>query len=253
MTKRWFDWDPRVTRKDGKPAITGTKSVYVTSLIPVVLIKDTPGLGNKGEIRHVKRGFARNVLIPEGAAVYGTVWENIDSFADPLKLTENLREGEATAKSSTAPFHWINAVRLEFLRDTAVNQQRGGSSELTEVVTVSDILNSLSSLENVDLLPSHLTLPEEGITTVGCHCVTVELNLVTGTHRYSISVDVKDRAEVAAAERREAELREAMKLKRPDFVLGTSRFSEAGAGHNLTDTNTDYEESGDADDSDDEN
>jgi hypothetical protein len=33
------------------------------------------------QIVQVKRGFARNFLIPQGKAVYGTTWENIDRYA----------------------------------------------------------------------------------------------------------------------------------------------------------------------------
>ena len=250
ILKRWFDWDPRVTRKDGKPAITGTKSVYVSALIPVVLTKDIPGLGSKGEILNVKRGFARNVLVPEGSAVYGTLWENIDAFADPLKLKAKKFEDESKLNIKIAPFDWINSVRLEFLRETEPVTGKNSTGKLTESVTVGDILNALSSLEQTDLLPSQITFPKDGITSVGLHTIPVQLALGNGTYSYLLKVDVKDRAEVIAAEKREAELREAMKLKRPDFVLGSSRFS--------TDTSedyTDYDESDseDAHSSDDEN
>lgn len=243
ITKRWFDWDPRVGKKGGKPAITGSKSLYVSSLIPIILIKDTPGLGSKGEICEVRRGFARNFLVPEGFAVYGTTWENVDSFADQRILSETTLEGETTAKRTTAPFQWINSVSLEFLRETLHDQRNHARCEVTEPVTIADLLISLSSLENVDLLPSHLILPEEGITTVGTHWVPVKLTVGYSAYSYSLRVDVKDKAEVVASERRETELREAMKLKRPDFVLGTSRFSEAGIGSNLSDKNVDDEHS----------
>jgi len=241
VTKRWFDWDPRVGRKEGKPAITGTQSVYVSAMIPVVLVRDIPGLGSKGEIIQVKRGFARNVLVPEGSAIYGTLWENIDTFADPRLLKEQKLEDRYESSVKVVPLNWINNLRLEFLRETTIDQGKGGAGILTEPVTMSDILNSLSSIHNVDFLPSHLSLPTTGIDRVGLHEIPVHLTLANSTHTYSIRVDVKDKAEVVAAERREAELREAMKLKRPDFVLGSSRFNEDVVSTDQTDETTDYD------------
>jgi hypothetical protein len=88
-----------------------------------------------------------------------------------------------------------------------------------------EVLEALSVQEHIDILPSQLEFPEEGIHSVGRQTVPLSLNLTVGNSNYKIKVDIKDKAEVAAAERREAELREAMKVKRPEFVLGTSRLS----------------------------
>lgn len=222
VSRRWFDWDPRVTKRDGKPAITGSKHVYVAAEIPVVLVKDVAGLGNKGSVVSVKRGYARNVLIPNGDAVYGTVWENIDAFSDPDAAKKEKINNRSKSVQQAVPFDWLSEVRLEFLRDTLPSN----TSKLVEPVTVWQVLEALSVQEHIDILPSQLEFPEGGIDSVGIQTVPLSLNLTVGTMNYKIKVDVKDKAEVAAAERREAELREAMKVKRPEFVLGTSRFSD---------------------------
>jgi large subunit ribosomal protein L9 len=233
--RRWFDWDPKVTRKDGKPAITGTKAAYVASKIPVVLTRDIDGLGNKGSIIEVKRGFARNVLVPNGDAVYGTLWENIDTYADPQESLKQQVEKENMATRQVVPFEWLNGVRLEFQRDT----QENAPSKLRSAITIREVLSVLSAQEQVDFLPSQLDFPESGILSVGRHTLPITLHLSVGTFTYTIRLDVKDKAEVAAAERREAELREAMKMKRPEFVLGSSRLS----GRNVM--ASDFGESGD--------
>ncbi len=241
---RTFEWDPRLSRKDGKPAITGTKSAFVASHIPVVLIEDVSGLGRKGEIVEVKRGFARNKLVPEGLAVYGTLWENIDAFADPELSTGKVAEKEKSKTTLIVPFNWINSVRLNFVCDTASST----TGKLIKPLLVGDLLVALSSHEHIDFLPSQLTLPGDGITTVGCHEVSVRLELTNGTFTYCMKVDVKDKAELAAAERREAELREAMKLKRPDFVLGSSRFSETAGKLDQVDSEADFSSGEESDD-----
>ena len=221
--QRNFQWDPRISRKDGKPAVTGTKSAFVASYIPVVLTTDVSGLGRKGEIVEVKRGFARNKLVPEGLAVYGTLWENIDAFADPELSTGKVAEQERTKTTAIVPFNWINSLRLNFISETVTPS----TGKLTKPLSISDLLIALSAQEHVDFLPSQLTFPEDGIAVVGLYEVPVTLELTNGKFTYCIKVEVKDKAELAAAEKREAELREAMKLKRPDFILGTSRFSDS--------------------------
>ena len=40
--------------------------------VAIVLLKDLPGRGSAGDIVEVKRGFARNLLIPRKVAVYAT-------------------------------------------------------------------------------------------------------------------------------------------------------------------------------------
>lgn len=242
--QRCFQWDPRLSRKDGKPAITGTKSVFVSSNIPVVLTTDVSGLGRKGEIVEVKRGFARNKLIPEGLAVYGTLWENIDAFADPELFTEKVSEKEKTKTTAIVPFNWINSLRLNFISETVPFP----AGKLINPLSISDILIALSAQEQVDFLPSQLKFPSDGITTVGCHEVPVTLELTNSTFTYCFKVEVKDKAELAAAEKREAELREAMKLKRPDFILGSSRFSDATDKFDQGDSEDDFSSGEESDD-----
>ena len=218
--RRWFDWDPRLTRRNGKPAITGTKAAYVASEIPVVLLRDVDNLGPKGAIVTVKRGYARNILVPSGIAVYGTLWENIDAFADAdvVKKQQVAHEAASTVKER-APFDWLNSVRIEFQRETRDNR-------LEDPVTLEEILEQISDQESVDFLPSQiLNFPSSGITTVGRHDLHVVLNLTIGNFTYIAKVEVKDKAEVLAAERRETELKEAMKIKRPTFALGEKKIS----------------------------
>lgn len=236
-SRRWFDWDPSVTRKDGKPAITGSRAAYVARDIPVVLLRDVAGLGTKGSIVEVRRGYARNVLIPQGSAVYGTLWENIDAYADPDVIRRKSMEESVADKKSQVPFDWLNDIKLNFIRTV------DPSGKLDEPISVSEILQAVSAQEQVDLLPSQLTVPGDSITTVGRHDVTLNIQWTLGSHSYSFKVDVKDKEEVASAERREAELREAMKLKRPDFVLGSHKSSpnaNDAEGDSDTDSDDDF-------------
>lgn len=61
------------------------------------------------QIVNVKRGYARTLLVPSGVAVYGTLWENIDRFADPAVISREAEIAQQSAKAAeTHPTDWIN-------------------------------------------------------------------------------------------------------------------------------------------------
>jgi large subunit ribosomal protein L9 len=55
----------------------------------VILLKDTKGLGKRGEVKEVSDGYARNFLIPQGIVIQAT--------PDELKKLEKLK-AESSAK-----------------------------------------------------------------------------------------------------------------------------------------------------------
>lgn len=133
LFQRAFSWDPKYTRLTGKPAITGSKSVFVSRHIPVVLLADVSGIGQVGSIVHVLRGYARTCLVPQGLAVYGTTWENIDAFASnkylpkkpkQIAAKKEIVEDKAHAvaakprigRSKNTTFQWIDDICLKFMR-----------------------------------------------------------------------------------------------------------------------------------------
>lgn len=64
------------------------------STIRVILLEDLPGRGKAGEEVEVKRGFARNYLIPQKKAVYNT-----DKFRAMYQhLIDAAKQAEAAAK-----------------------------------------------------------------------------------------------------------------------------------------------------------
>lgn len=183
----WYDVDAnRRSQSWDKPAVTGTKYVFIRQHVPMVMLQNVRGLGKKGQIVNVKRGYARHQLVPKGLAVFGT-WENIDAYADPALVEDPALKARVASERGRLPFDWVDDVRLEFIRWAREDEL----NTLLEPITVWDILQSLSTDHELDLLPGNLDLPEDGIARVGDHQVPVKIpfrspDMAAG--RYTISV-----------------------------------------------------------------
>ena len=62
----------------------------------VVLVQDVPNVADAGEVKEVKRGHARNYLLPKGFAVPAT--------AEELKRVEALKRADYTGWIAAEPF-----------------------------------------------------------------------------------------------------------------------------------------------------
>lgn len=187
--RSWHDVD--ASRRSGqwdKPAITGTKYIFVRQHVPVVLLRNVKGLGQKGMIIDVKRGYARHQLVPKGLAVFAT-WENIDFYADPELVDDPAVKARVASERGRLPFDWVDDVRLQFTRWAREDDMQ----TLLEPVSVWDVLQELSAYHELDLLPANLDLPEDGIVQVGVHEVPVRISFRSpdaAAGRYNISVEL---------------------------------------------------------------
>eukprot|EP00913_Durusdinium_trenchii_P022294 g20947.t1 len=126
----WFDIDAKRKTHD-KPIVSRTNYQFVKSHVPVVLLESIRGVGVKGQIVHVKRGYARHVLVPKGLALFGT-WENIDEHADPELIADPTIKARVATERGQLPFDWVDDVRLRFVRPAREDQ----AMLLLEPVTV---------------------------------------------------------------------------------------------------------------------
>ena len=196
--RRFFEWNARVTAKEGKPAITGTKHVFVSAKIPVVMLKDVPGLGMKGEIVSVSRGHARHVLVPGKIAVFGTHWEMIDKYADPAVNTGAKVTHATEEQQRKLPFDWINDIEVRLVRPASSD-----GVSLREPVTIWNVLKYLSDHEELDLLPSDLTMPlgfPDGVNRVGTYKLECRLAFKTWMGKYSFPFVIESLEAVEKAE-----------------------------------------------------
>lgn len=97
----------------------------------VILRKDVDNLGHAGQVKEVKPGYARNMLIPRGLALEATS-STIAWFEKGEKRRAVLREkalGEARAKSEK-----LAEVKLSFSRPVGENGKLFGSVGKTDIV-----------------------------------------------------------------------------------------------------------------------
>ena len=131
----------------------------------VILKKDWPKLGKKGELKEVAEGYARNMLFPRGLAEEAT----------PQKLRE-MQHQEAQAQIKNQRLETESRARAAALDQQTVvfNLPAGEGGRLFGSVTSSDIADALQKMGlPVDEKKINLTEP---IKTIGRHEVIVKLH-----------------------------------------------------------------------------
>lgn len=131
----------------------------------IILLSDVPGLGQIGDVRRVKDGYARNYLIPERLAVPATS-ESIKRFE---KQKEKLAAQREKQLSNAQDFSKkIEKVGLVFERPVGEGGRMFGS------VTPLDIVTELAK-QGVTI-EKRFVLMNGPIKSVGDHNVRVRLH-----------------------------------------------------------------------------
>jgi len=167
--------------------MTGTRHIFVKGSIPVVLLTSVQGIGRKGQVVSVKRGYARHHLVPKGLALLGT-WENIDEYADPALIEDPALKGRVASERGRLPFDWVDEIRLRFVRWAREDHL----DVLLEPITVWDVLQELSDNHELDLLPSNLEVVDGGVQAVGTTEVPVRIafrDSESAAGRYTLVVE----------------------------------------------------------------
>lgn len=131
----------------------------------VILTENIEKVGTKGDVINVKRGFARNYLVPRNYAIYATPQnlKRLDGlkkqFADEeSKRIEQLKQVAAS----------MSGVKLEFVRKVDEHDSMYGS------VSEMDILHELKE-KNIDI-PKAAILMEKHIKQLGDFEIPIRLH-----------------------------------------------------------------------------
>ena len=156
----------------------------------VILTENIPNLGAEADLVRVRRGFARNFLIPNGKAL--EVTPSSLRKINHLKAKRSEREArELTAAEQLASK--INKLVLDFSLETGETGKAFGS------VTAKDIHDRLAAeLNNIEL-PKHAVSLEKPFKESGEHEMEVRLHPdVTAKLRVRISTPKRASAEADA-------------------------------------------------------
>ena len=152
------------------------------STVEVVLKENLQHLGSIGDVVRVRRGYARNLLLPRGLAV-------VASRGNVRQIEhEKAIQAQRIAKLRSAQ----EEVVLELGKVTVmIAKEAGEDGKLFGSVTSNDVLESLKAkgIDNVD--KKKLVMPAEIIKEVGSYEVGVKLPYgLTAT----VKLEVKTRA-----------------------------------------------------------
>jgi large subunit ribosomal protein L9 len=155
----------------------------------VVLRQDVENLGEKGSVKNVADGYARNYLIPRGMAVVATPGElKVVATNEAVKQRKVTRQEEELQGLADR----INGQKLEF------EARAGSNGRLFGSITNGDIAERLSKVVGSEIDRRKIVI-DEAIRTTGDHPVTVNL---VGKLRPQVTVVVKgivDEEEAGAA------------------------------------------------------
>ena len=131
----------------------------------VLLRSDVRGVGRRGDIVEVKSGYARNFLLPTGAALKAN--DTMELQAASMRKARDLRDAQSRTAAETQ--------RAVIERATVTVAARAGSNgRLFGSVTEADIVNALRTATNISL-DRHAIIMDEHLKEVGSATVSARL------------------------------------------------------------------------------
>jgi large subunit ribosomal protein L9 len=130
----------------------------------VLLRNDVRGVGRRGDIVEVKAGYARNFLLPTGAALIAT--DATEAQAVSMRKARDLRDAK-DREAAEAQRVVIEGARL------TVAARAGANGHLFGSVTEADIVNALRTATGISLDRKAIVMAEHlkelGTATVSAH------------------------------------------------------------------------------------
>ncbi|HXW38886.1 MAG TPA: 50S ribosomal protein L9 [Acidimicrobiales bacterium] len=146
----------------------------------VLLRSDIAGVGKRGDIIDVARGFARNHLLPAGKAVPAAA--GIERQAEAMRRSRDLRDARDRESSET--------VAQALVGTLVTIPARASGERLFGSVSVADVVRHVQEQTGAVLDRNDVHLVEP-IKTIGDHKIPVEL---VGEVTFELSVRVAPQA-----------------------------------------------------------
>jgi large subunit ribosomal protein L9 len=131
----------------------------------VILLKDVKGLGKSGDVVKVSDGYARNMLIPKGAATEATEGNVRNLEKQKAIQAENKKKELAEANAL--------ADRIKDLT-VVITTKSGEGGKLFGSITSKDIADALASQHKIDIDKRKFVL-ENPIKHIGTFTVDIKI------------------------------------------------------------------------------
>ncbi|MEA2324503.1 MAG: large subunit ribosomal protein, partial [Solirubrobacteraceae bacterium] len=131
-----------------------------------ILLQDIEGIGEKGTVIDVSKGYLRNYLIPRKLAQPATKGA-VQAAQRRNEAEERSREQAASRSAESADL--LNRTVL------TISQQAGDDGRLFGSVTTQDIADAIREARGIEVDRRHIHL-EEPIRHVGTYMVVVEVD-----------------------------------------------------------------------------
>jgi len=131
----------------------------------VLLRSDVQGIGRRGDIVDVKSGYARNFLLPTGAALVAS--DSMELQAASMRKSRDVRD----AKSRQAAEVQRSLIEQATLTIAA---RAGSNGRLFGSVTEADVVNAIRTATNISL-DRHAIHMDEHVKVIGTSNATATL------------------------------------------------------------------------------
>jgi large subunit ribosomal protein L9 len=138
----------------------------------IILMEKITNLGQLGDIVNVKRGFARNYLIPQGKAKYATEHAIAEFQSKRAELEKNHAASLAAAQAIAAK---LDGLLLQ------ITQKTGGDGKLFGSVTNINIAETLVE-QGFSIEKSMIRMPHGQLKQVGDYPLTIALHSDVSAH-----------------------------------------------------------------------
>lgn len=133
----------------------------------IILLDKVANLGVLGDQVHVKAGYARNYLVPQGKAVPATK-KNVEYFkARRAELEVTLANIQATAEA--------RATKINELGSVTITSKAGIEGKLFGSIGTRDIADAITAA-GVKVVKSEVRLPNGILRTTGDHDVRIQVH-----------------------------------------------------------------------------
>ena len=132
----------------------------------VLLRDDIDGVGKRGDIVDVAKGFARNFLLPTGKALVAT--DGVQDQAASMRRSRDLRDAKDREAAETVAGALV-------AKPITVTARAGAEGRLFGSVTTTDLAEAIESQTGAVVDRRKLHLPEP-IKSLGTHVVPVHLH-----------------------------------------------------------------------------